>query len=115
MKYFVYILRSLKDGRFYTGMTRDLPTRMERHNGGREPSTKSRRPFVLVVSEEIEGREEARIREKYWKSGAGREKLKRAMAEADLPLGKSVIRNVKADLPAGRRARWIQDPVGETS
>jgi putative endonuclease len=43
---------------------------------GVTPSTRSRRPFVLIFREACESRQEARRREKYYKSGFGREVLK---------------------------------------
>jgi putative endonuclease len=43
MKYFyVYVLLSLKDGKFYTGFTRELDRRIEEHNSGMVYSTKYR-------------------------------------------------------------------------
>ena len=48
----VYVLRSLKDGRHYVGITsRPLDERLQRHNAGRVRSTKGRRPLVLAHSE----------------------------------------------------------------
>ena len=73
--YFVYILKSLKDGKKYTGITNDLNKRVKDHNYGKNISTKTRRPFVLLYSESCKNRVEARKREKYLKSGIGREKL----------------------------------------
>ena len=71
MKFYLYILKSLKDGNFYTGMTSDLEKRLKQHNAGKTPSTKPRRPFVLIYSEEFSSREDARKREIYLKSYAG--------------------------------------------
>ena len=88
MKYSIYVLQSVKDQRFYTGMAKDLRKRLEEHNQGKVTSTKLRIPFKLIYSEEVSDRKLARVREKYWKSGAGREKIKK-MLTADLPLGKS--------------------------
>jgi putative endonuclease len=48
---YVYVLRSIKDGQFYVGLTRDLRVRLQMHNGGKVPSTKSRIPFELVYWE----------------------------------------------------------------
>ena len=75
-KYYVYVLKSLKDGKRYTGITNDLERRMKDHNYGRNSSTKSRRPLVLEYSEIYRNKMEARQREKYLKSGIGRENLK---------------------------------------
>ncbi|WP_405395629.1 GIY-YIG nuclease family protein [Maribacter sp. Asnod2-G09] len=74
--FYVYILRSEVDGRFYKGMTNNLPKRIEEHNLGKNKSTKGFLPWVLVYNEEFETRIEARVREKYFKSGIGREYLK---------------------------------------
>lgn len=49
--FYVYVLRSLKDGKLYTGFTEDLRRRIEKHNRGQEPSTKHRAPFELVYYE----------------------------------------------------------------
>ncbi len=75
--YFVYILRSLKDNGFYTGMTNDLEKRIKRHNSGLVASTKTRKPFVLLHYEEVADSKEARQREKYYKSGCGRKSIKK--------------------------------------
>jgi len=76
MVYFTYVLRSRKDGKFYTGSTNNIDRRLKEHDRGDQKSTKSRRPFELVLKETYEIRTEAREREKYLKSGSGREFLK---------------------------------------
>src|SRR5438876_219045 len=48
---YTYVLYSHKDGRWYTGVTKDLRARMREHRGGRVLSTKSRRPLTLVYYE----------------------------------------------------------------
>jgi putative endonuclease len=87
MNHFIYILQSQKDKRLYVGMTKDLSHRLKQHNAGRVASTMRRLPFKLIYIEETSNRLEGRVREKYWKSGAGREKIQKMLA--DLPLGKS--------------------------
>ncbi|MEP2239944.1 MAG: GIY-YIG nuclease family protein [Maribacter sp.] len=72
----MYILRSEADGRLYKGMTNNLRKRIEEHNSGKNKSTKGFLPWVLVYNEEFETRIEARVREKYFKSGIGRAYLK---------------------------------------
>ncbi|MBP8040521.1 MAG: GIY-YIG nuclease family protein, partial [Bacteroidales bacterium] len=62
--YYVYILKSLKDGRFYIGSTADVEKRLLYHNSGRQRSTKNRIPFVLVYSESFEDKAIALAREK---------------------------------------------------
>lgn len=75
MTYFVYILKSIKDGKFYTGLTNNWVRRFKEHNAGKSntPSTLFRGPFKLIHLELCENRKIARQREKFWKSGIGRE------------------------------------------
>ena len=63
MAYFVYILESLKDGRYYVGSTHNLEDRLKRHNEGRVNYTKTNRPWELVYSEEHPDRSRAVKRE----------------------------------------------------
>ena len=74
--YIVYVLKSGLDSKCYYGLTRDLAKRLIDHNSGKVRSTKARRPFSVVYSEEVSTREIARKREKYFKSGFGRKFLK---------------------------------------
>lgn len=71
MPYFVYILRSLKDGRFYIGQTNNISDRIERHNSGQVTATRNRRPLEIVYTETFATRAEAMRREKYLKSLKG--------------------------------------------
>jgi putative endonuclease len=74
--YFVYAIRSLKDGRIYVGMTCDLERRIKEHNQGKTPSTKFYRPWKLLYNANCTNRIEARKEEKKLKSGFGKEFLK---------------------------------------
>ena len=73
--YTVYVLKSTKDGKRYTGFTNNLPRRLNEHNTGKTISTRLRRPFVLIYQEQFATKELAEAREKYFKSGVGREEL----------------------------------------
>ena len=77
--YYVYILRSLKDNRFYTGYTEDIKRRFKEHNSGQEKSTKYRLPFVLVYFEAYTDKRDALGREKFLKSGSGKRYLKKQL------------------------------------
>jgi len=79
MFYYVYILKSLKDHNLYTGLTNNLDSRIKEHNQGENQSTKARKPFVLVYYEALPTKEEAIVREKFYKSGRGRELLKKIL------------------------------------
>lgn len=74
--HFIYVLQSLKDKRTYVGYTDNVERRLIQHNSGYVKSTKHRIPFKLLFAEEFETSKEAKRRELYWKSGAGRRKLK---------------------------------------
>ena len=82
--YTVYVLRSLKRKYLYVGLTADLARRVQEHQGGSERTTRPYRPFDLFLSEEFSTRREARKREKYLKSGHGKEWLKRRAQVAEL-------------------------------
>jgi putative endonuclease len=73
--YYVYIIKSIKDNKFYTGITIDIERKFEEHNRGKysTPSTLNRGPFELKYVEIVSNRIEARVLEKYFKSGSGRE------------------------------------------
>ena len=74
--FIVYAIRSLKDGRIYVGMTVDLNKRIHEHNSGKTKSNKGYTPWQLIYTESLPLRTDARIREKYLKSGVGKEFLK---------------------------------------
>ncbi|MEM9680547.1 MAG: GIY-YIG nuclease family protein [Bacteroidota bacterium] len=74
--FFVYAISSLERNYIYVGLTSNLEGRLKRHNNGFERTTKAYAPFTLIYSEKAETRVEARDREKYWKSGIGKEKLR---------------------------------------
>ena len=76
-EYFVYAISSLEHNYIYVGLTQDIDLRIKRHNDGRERTTKFYRPFKLIYSDVCDSRPKARIKEKYWKSGVGKEKLRR--------------------------------------
>ena len=80
--YIVSVIQSQKDGRLYKGFTINLEKRLQEHNAGKTKSTKSYLPWILVYSEEVTNRIEAREREKYLKSGIGRDYLKKVIKKA---------------------------------
>jgi putative endonuclease len=74
--YIVYAIASEKQNYIYVGMTSNLENRLERHNKGYEYATAPYKPFRLLYQEVVEDRKKAREREKYLKSGLGREWLR---------------------------------------
>ena len=74
--FYAYVIKSLDHDFFYKGHCEDLDERLKQHNSGMTESIRSYVPFELVYKEEFNTREEAVIREKYFKSSAGRRYLK---------------------------------------
>ena len=78
IQYFVYILLC-SDGTYYIGKTSDINNRLRKHNGeikGGAKYTRSRRPVVLVYSEEAETLSDALKREMALKKLSRKEKEK---------------------------------------
>jgi putative endonuclease len=71
MKFFVYILQSQKDKKFYIGSTSDLEKRLVYHNRGANRSTRHRRPCTLIYFEEFDEKTFAMKREYFLKSPKG--------------------------------------------
>ena len=74
--YVVYVLQSETYKRMYVGMTNDLERRIKEHNNGKTKSTRYYKPWKVLFIESFSTRLEAREREKYLKSGIGREYIK---------------------------------------
>jgi putative endonuclease len=74
--YYIYLLKSLISEKTYVGMTNEISRRIKEHNSGKSKFTNRYMPWKLIYSEEMNTREEARKREKYFKSAAGRKFLK---------------------------------------
>ncbi len=75
-KYIVYIIKS-EEGYTYTGMTEDFDKRLSEHNNKSLSFwTKRGNNWKLVYSEEFDDKSDALNREKWFKTGAGRDFLK---------------------------------------
>lgn len=74
--YYIYVLRSLKNGKRYVGSTGLSPKeRLKKHNWGSNNFTKNNKPFILIYEEEYPNITMARQRENFLKSGIGRKFL----------------------------------------
>ena len=73
--YFVYVLTSTSNSKRYCGLTSDLNRRLREHNSGKMRSTKAFKPWKMAYYEEFDSRKVARQREKFFKTGEGRELL----------------------------------------
>jgi len=76
MSFYVYILKSTVDEKWYTGCTNDLRKRFNQHQKGQVTSTKKRLPVELIYYEMCLNQEDAYNREKYLKSGMGKRYIK---------------------------------------
>ena len=65
------------DSKSYVGVTDDIDRRLREHNSGKHLYTKRYMPWKLIYSEELASIDEARKREKYYKSTTGRRALKK--------------------------------------
>src|SRR4030043_1717200 len=63
--FYTYVLQSMKDGKFYTGYTRDLRKRFSDHNSGKVFSTKGRGPFRIIYYEACLDERDAKATEIY--------------------------------------------------
>ena len=87
--YWVYVLVSDSTGRRYTGQTDDLDRRIAEHNSidhkPRKYTSRNAGPWRLVYSEHHDTRAQAIRRERFLKSGAGREWLNLTIGRASPP------------------------------
>jgi len=74
--YYVYVLISKKDKKFYSGFTTDLIKRFKEHQEGKVFATKDRKPLKLAYYEACHNKYDALQRERYLKSGRGKRFLR---------------------------------------
>jgi putative endonuclease len=70
MNFYLYILRSLKNCRYYIGITNDIDQRLAKHNSGSVKSTKGYRPWKVIYIEVFQDKTEVRKREIHLKNNA---------------------------------------------
>jgi putative endonuclease len=73
--FWVYALWSQKLNKRYVGSTQNLEKRLREHNAGKTPFTHRGIPWILIHRESYDTLHEARQRERFLKSGAGRKWL----------------------------------------
>lgn len=79
MFHFVYVLKSSRDNKFYTGYTKNLKLRFKQHSEGKVHSTKMRRPLKLIYFEGCLNQQDATHREKYLKTYLGKMFLRKRL------------------------------------
>ena len=75
--FFVYVLQSQKDHKYYIGHTNNLVRRIQDHNRGKSKSVKTRGPFQLILKESFPARADAMRREKQIKKYKGGDAFKK--------------------------------------
>lgn len=112
--FYTYVIRSKKDGKWYTGSTNNLRKRFKEHSSNKIFSTKGRGPFELVYYEACVNEQDARMREKYLKSGFGKRYLKNRLKRFLSPTGFTILEVViaLAILSIGLLALLRAIPVG---
>ena len=75
--FYVYVLQSNKTARRYIGSCADIDDRLRRHNAGESKATKHGTPWTLIRIEKFVTRSAAMRRERYLKTGRGRDELDR--------------------------------------
>ncbi|MBI4414923.1 MAG: GIY-YIG nuclease family protein [Candidatus Kerfeldbacteria bacterium] len=79
--YYVYILRSKKDGNLYVGRTMCLARRFQQHQRGENISTAKRLPLQILYFEGHRSPLDAARRERYLKSTKGHRMLRRVIRD----------------------------------
>lgn len=77
MEYFVYFLKSEKNGDIYVGSTSDVSRRVAIHNAGKVKSTKGYGPWRLLKFLKYALRSEAVKAELFYKTGQQKEILRK--------------------------------------
>ena len=80
--FYVYVIQSDMDQTLYYGFTHDLKKRILEHNtGSLSQYTKGKKPWKLIYYEAYINESDAREREKFIKSGRGREVLRKHLSK----------------------------------
>ena len=133
--FYAYVLKCA-DGCFYKGHTDNLQRRFRQHENGEVDYSSARLPVELWYYETFRTREGAVTREKYFKSGSGREWLAKKYEEieerpiaylwartilseapdaGEIPVEVPLMRSLWLAKKAGRKRalRWVRLPAGE--
>uniref|UniRef100_UPI003216CC0F GIY-YIG nuclease family protein n=1 Tax=uncultured Draconibacterium sp. TaxID=1573823 RepID=UPI003216CC0F len=78
-EYFVYLIESDKDGIWYIGLSVEPDERLKQHNKGKSKFTKGHIPWRLLYKEKVGSLQLARRKEKYYKTSAGKRRLKKIL------------------------------------
>ena len=79
----VYVIESLKDQTWYTGMALNAEKRLNEHNSGKNRFTRGHMPWKIIYTEDHSNWAEARVKEKYFKTNAGKNWIKKKLNHGD--------------------------------
>lgn len=90
--YYVYLILSTKIKELYIGYTNNLENRLDKHNTGKNKSTKNKGRWILTYAEMYKGKQDALTREKrlkYYRQALNelKKRTKRSLALANLVRG----------------------------
>ena len=109
MYHYIYFIKSNKNGKIYVGKTsKDPKMRLYEHNHGSNAFTKVNGPFTLIYFEQYHCSSDASAREKYYKSGFGRQ-IKQLIVEYILRTRSSVGESIAFTLQ-GSEVRFLSGP-----
>ncbi len=78
-EYYVYLIESETSGIWYVGLSGNPEERLIQHNQGKSKFTSGYRPWKLLYVEKADNLQEARKKEKYYKTSSGKRKLKKIL------------------------------------
>ena len=78
-KFYIYAIVSLLDNRIYVGMSKNVNQRIHEHNAGKVISTKPFIPWIMFFNQFAGDSKSARKLEKYFKTAAGKKKLRKIL------------------------------------
>jgi putative endonuclease len=98
LPYCVYVLFSQKDSLLYIGFSANVEKRIQTHNEGGCRSTAHRRPLQLIFCEFYLFEEDARNREAYFKTSAGKKAIKYMLADTLKAIGYKPLTDTKLQI-----------------
>jgi len=79
-EYYVYFLKSLRDGSYYIGVTDNINRRFKEHNDGHSKYTSPKRPWIIVRTEIYQNISLAYKRERFLKAKKSRKIIEKIIS-----------------------------------
>jgi len=78
-EFYIYVIQSERDGIWYVDLSSDPKSRLNQHNAEKSTFTKGHLPWILVYTKKVWDLPEARKKEKYYKTAAGKRRLNKIL------------------------------------